>query len=76
MPDSEYQRGYDSALANIYAAVDSDAHPCNDTSCRACGTIRTVIEGTLLDLASLMTEEEFTAKAEVISRMGIRLWGK
>lgn len=75
MPDSEYQRGYDTALADIYAAINSDEHPCNDTSCRICGVIRTVIEDTLLGLSNVMTEEEFTAMAKIISDMGIRLWG-
>lgn len=72
MAQSEYERGYDAALAEIYAALNSDEHPCGN--CRACGVIRSVIEDTLLSLANVMTEEEFTTIAKIISRLGIRVW--
>ena len=50
MVSMDYQRGYEAAYAEIYAAVDSEDHPANCRECRACGVIRQVIESTFMEL--------------------------
>ena len=65
----EYQRSYDAAFAKIYAAIDSEDHPRNCGTCRACGVIRAVIESTMMQLGSLLTEAEFNALAAMLARV-------
>ena len=64
-----YQRGYDAALAEIYAALDSDDHPGNCGPCRACGVIRTVIEDTFMKLGKLLPPDDFDSISRMIQRL-------
>ena len=65
----EYQRGYDAALVEIYAASIPTIIQENCGSCRACGVIRSVIEETFVKLGELLTDDEF----KTLSRMILRL---
>ena len=65
----EYQRGYDAALAEIYAALDSDDHPANCGNCRACGVIRSVIEDTFTRLSLLLPLEDVEALIKMVNRL-------
>ena len=66
---SDYQRGYDAALADIYEALDSDDHPRNCGTCRSCGVIRSVIESTFMELGRQLPLEDFEALSKMIRRM-------
>ena len=65
----EYQRGYDAALAEIYSALDSNDHPANCGSCRACGIIRSVIEDTFTRLSLLLPPEDVEALIKMVNRL-------
>ena len=64
--NSDFQRGYETAYAEIYAAVDSDDHPANCWGCRACGVMRTVLEDSMRRLGGKMTPEEFDTLAGIL----------
>lgn len=56
MPESDYQRGYEAAYAEIHGAIVSREHPqiCGG-KCRACQTMRAFVEDLLLkDLVSIL----------------------
>ena len=72
MQNGEYQRGYEAAYTEIYAAIDSDDHPRNCGNCRACGVMRSVLEDAFGQLATMLTEEEFQYLTEVMQRLGPR----
>lgn len=64
----DYQRGYEAAYAEIYAAIDSDCHPLYCGTCRACGVMRSVLEDAMTTLGSKLSEEDFVALAAIIQR--------
>ena len=66
---SDYQRGYEAALADIYAALESSDHPRNCGTCRACGVIRSVIESTFMELGRLLPGEDFEMLSKMIRRL-------
>ena len=65
---SEYQRGYEAAYAEIYAAIDSEDHPKNCGTCRACGVMRTVLEDAMTTLGRKLSQEDFWALAAILKR--------
>ena len=69
MVSTDYQRGYEAAYAERYAAVDSEDHPANCGECRACGVMRTVLEDSMRRLGGKMTPEEFDAPAGQPNRL-------
>ena len=69
MPASDYQRGYDAALADIYAALESDDHPRNCGTCRPCGVIRSMIENIFMELGQRLPPEDFEAMSKMIQRL-------
>ena len=69
MPNSDYQRGYDAALADIYAAIESPDHPRRCGTCRACGVIRSVIESTFKELGKQLPPGDFEAMSGMIRRL-------
>ena len=71
MPASDYRRGYDDAIADIYAALDSYDHPRNCGTCRACGVIRSVVEGTFMELGKQLAPEDFEAMSTLIRRLNV-----
>ena len=68
MDDSDYQRGYDDAYTEIYAAIDSDDHPTNCGTCRACGVIRTVLEDAMTTLERKLSQHDFWTLAGILRR--------
>lgn len=66
---SEYQNGYETAYTEIYVAIDSEDHPRNCGTCRACGVIRAVLEDTLMQLCRLLTEDEFDTLSAMLMRI-------
>ena len=72
MASTDYQRGYEAAFAEIYAAIDSEDHPANCGDCRSCGVIRTVIEDTFIRLGEKLTREEFYALAGIVGAVNSR----
>ena len=72
MASTGYQRGYEAAFAEIFAAVDSNDHPANCGDCRACGVMRMVIEDAVRQLSRKMTQEEFYAFAGILKAMNGR----
>ncbi len=72
MASTDYQRGYEAAYAEIYAAIDSDDHPANCGDCRACGVMRTVLEDSMRRLGGKMTPEEFDAQAGILKAVNGR----
>ena len=69
MPTSDYRCGYDAALADIYAALESSDHPRNCGTCQACGVIRSVIESTFMELGRLLPSEDFEVLSKMIQRL-------
>lgn len=69
MPTSDYQRGYDAALADVYTALESDDHPRRCGTCRSCGVIRSVIESTFMELGRLLPGEDFDAMSTIVRRL-------
>ncbi len=65
---SEYQRGYEAAYAELYAAIDSEDHPANCGTCRACGLMRTVIEDAMTTLGRKLSQDDFWALAAILRR--------
>lgn len=65
---SEYQRGYEAAYAELYAAIDSGDHPYNCDGCRACGLFRTVVEDAVRTLARKLSTEDFWTLAAILKR--------
>ena len=68
MANNDYQRGYEAAYAEIYAAIDSDDHPARCGSCRACGVMRTVLEDAMTTLGRKLSQDDFWALAAIIQR--------
>ena len=64
-----YERGYDVALADIYAALDSDDHPRNCGSCRVCGVIQDVISDVFLKIGTMLPEEDFKTVSSIIQKL-------
>ena len=75
MADSSYQAGYAAAYAEIYAAIESEDHPRKCGDCRACGVMKSVIEGTMLTLSRKLTETEFSTLAGIFARVNARELG-
>ena len=69
MSDEDYRRGYGSALADIYAALDSDDHPRECGPCRVCGVIQDVISDVFLKLGNLLSEEDFNLISRIIQKL-------
>ena len=67
MASTDYRRGYETAYAEIYAAVDSEDHPANCGECRACGVMRTVLEDAFAHLGRKLTPEEFSVLAGIVA---------
>ena len=67
-----YQDGYNAAYAEIYAAIESEDHPRQCGSCRACGVMKSVIEEMMLTLSRKLTGEEFSALADILARVNAR----
>lgn len=65
---SEYQRGYEAAYAELYAAIDSDDHPANCGTCRACGVMRTVLEDAMTTLGRKLSQDDFWTLAAILKR--------
>ena len=72
MATESFQAGYDAAYAEIYAAIDSEDHPGQCGNCRACGAMRSVIEGMMLTLSRKLTEAEFSTLAGILARVNAR----
>ena len=72
MNRKEYQRGYEAAYTEIYAAINSPKHPRSCGNCRACGVMRSVLEDAFSQLATMLTEEEFQLLAGAMQRLGSR----
>ena len=68
MANTDYQKGFDDAYAEIYAAIDSDDHPANCGTCRACGLMRTVLEESLMELGKKLSQDDFWALAAILKR--------
>lgn len=68
MATSDYQRGYDAAYAEIYAAINSDDHPANCGTCRACGVMRTVLEDAMTTLGRKLSQDDFWSLAAILKR--------
>ena len=68
MATSDYQRGYEAAYAEIYAAIDSDDHPANCGTCRACGVMRTVLENAMTTLGRKLSQDDFWSLAAILKR--------
>ena len=68
MANTDYERGYNDAYAEIYAAIDSDDHPANCGTCRACGLMRTVLGESLMTLGRKLSQDDFWALAAIIKR--------
>ena len=66
--NSDYQDGYEAAYAEIYAAIDSDDHPKNCGTCRACGVMRTVLEDAMTTLGRKLSQDDFWALATILQR--------
>ena len=69
MENGSYQRGYDDAYAEIYAAINSDDHPANCGTCRACGVMRSVLEDAMSTLAQKPSQDEFWTLAAIFKRL-------
>lgn len=67
-----YQDGYEAAYREIYAAIDSDDHPANCGTCRACGVMRTVIEDMMITLSGKLSQDEFYTLAQILARANSR----
>ena len=67
-----YQDGYNAAYTEIYAAIESEDHPRQCGSCRACGVMRSVLEGMMLTLGPKLTESEFFTLADILARASAR----
>lgn len=67
--NSEYQRGYEAAYTEIYAAIDSDDHSANCGTCRACGVMRTVLEDAMTTLGQKLSQEDFWVLAAILKRV-------
>ena len=65
---NDYQRGYEAAYAEIYAAINSEDHPANCGDCRACGVMRTVLEESLMELGKKLSQEDFWSLAAILKR--------
>lgn len=65
---TEYQRGYEAAYTEIYAAIDSDDHPANCGTCRACGVMRTVLEDAMSTLGRKLSQDDFWTLAAILKR--------
>ena len=66
--NSDYQRGYEEAYAEIYAAIDSDYHPRYCDGCRACNLMRSVLEDALMTIGRMISPEDFATLAAIIQR--------
>lgn len=67
--NSEYQRGYEAAYTEIYADIDSDDHPANCGTCRACGVMRTVLEDAMTTLGQKLSQDDFWTLAAILKRV-------
>ena len=65
-----YRAGYQVAYAEIYSAIDSADHPRRGGDCRACGVVRSVSEGAMLNLARKLSRAEFDTLARVNAKYG------
>ena len=65
---SEYQRGYEAAYTEIYAAIESEDHPANCGTCRACGVMRTVLEDAMTTLGRKLSQDDFWVLAAILKR--------
>ena len=72
MQNAEFIRGYEAAYTEMYAAINSNDHPRNCGSCRACGVMRSVLEDAFSQLGSMLSEEEFQYLAGMMQRLGSR----
>jgi len=72
MDSSDYQRGYETAYGEIYAAINSDDHPANCGDCRACGVMRTVLEDAMTTLGRKLSQDDFWALAAILKRANQR----
>ena len=68
MESSGYQRSYDAAYVEIYAAINSDDHPKNCGDCRACGVMRTVLENAMTTLGRKLSQDDFWTLATILKR--------
>ena len=66
--NSDYQRGYDAAYAEIYAAIDSEDHPANYSTCKACGVMRMVLEDAMTTLGRKLSQDDFWTLATILER--------
>ena len=66
---AEYQRGYESALVEIYVALDSEDHPRTCGPCRACGVIQDVISDVFLKIGTMLPEEDFDTVSRIIQKL-------
>ena len=66
--NSEYQRGYEAAYTEIYAAIESEDHPANCGTCRACGVMRTVLEDAMTTLGRKLSQDDFWVLAAILKR--------
>ena len=69
MHSEDCLRGYEAALTEIYAAIESEDHPRNCGDCRACGVIRAAIESCFSELARLLPLKDFIELARMINRL-------
>ena len=74
----DYRRGYESAFAEIHAALASNEHPsvCGGGPCHICEVIQVFIGDTLRTLAKVMTDDEYEAVIEILARIGLRVRGE
>lgn len=68
MENNAYQQGYEDAYSEIYAAIDSDDHPANCGTCRACGVMRTVLEDAMTTLGRKLSQNDFWTLAAILQR--------
>ena len=67
---ADYQSGYNATYAEIYAAIDSEAHPAScGGECLPCGLIRTALEDSMARIGARLTPTEFDALAAMLVRL-------
>lgn len=68
MRSEEFQRGYEAAYNEIYAAIKSADHPTNCGGCRACDVFRALLTDIQEDMRRTLSQDEIDTVNAIMSK--------